>query len=204
MSLCEQTLATGEHFTSEATHAVVWLADGSAELNGKSMQKSEGAYLAGKALSSDDGGCRILCFDVSRSETMTRISVGRRLLLQSDFEWPDTDAILRLDQVSFPKGAIAYRHVHPGAGIRYLVKGQLEIRGDLHVEPISTGMAWFEDTNSPVKATASADEDALFVRAMILPLECEGKRTIRYLNAEDADKPRLQENIRFLDQRISI
>jgi quercetin dioxygenase-like cupin family protein len=39
--------------------------------------------------------------------------------------------IARLDRVDFPPGGVAYRHVHPGPGIRRILHGELTIdRGD--------------------------------------------------------------------------
>ena len=35
--------------------------------------------------------------------------------------------VMRCDRVDFPPGAIAYRHVHPGPGIRRLLHGELRI-----------------------------------------------------------------------------
>ena len=34
---------------------------------------------------------------------------------------------MRCDRVDFPLGGVAYRHTHPGPGIRYLLHGGLEI-----------------------------------------------------------------------------
>ena len=39
---------------------------------------------------------------------------------------------------------------------------------------------------------------------MLLPREWEGKRTIRYVNPEDADKPKTQQATVFLEQPISL
>jgi quercetin dioxygenase-like cupin family protein len=105
-----------------------------------------------------------------------------------DGEW-----IARLDRVDFPPGGIAYRHVHPGPGIRFLLHGELTIDrfdGDPHT--YRTGEAWFEGADDPVLATASATEDTAFVRVLLLPAEWAGKRTIRYVDPADEDKPRLQ------------
>ena len=41
-------------------------------------------------------------------------------------------------------------------------------------------------------ATASATEDTAFVRVLLLPAEWAGRRTIRYVDPADEDKPRLQ------------
>jgi len=54
------------------------------------------------------------------------------------------------------------------------------------------GQAWFEGADDPVLATASTTEDAAFVRVLLLPAEWSGKRTIRYVDPADEDKPRLQ------------
>ncbi len=100
-------------------------------------------------------------------------------------------SVARLDRVDFPPGGIAYRHVHPGPGIRYLLHGELTIdRGDTHT--YSTGEAWFEGADDPVLATASTGEDTAFVRVLLLPAAWAGKRTIRYVDPADEDKPRLQ------------
>ena len=111
---------------------------------------------------------------------------------------------LRLDQINFPPGACAYRHIHPGAGIRYLTCGELEIQSDHGSESMAAGSAWFEDANSPVKAVASQTEPTAFVRAMVLPVEYFGKPTINYLDRADDNKPKLQTNTRFFDQPIDL
>ena len=101
--------------------------------------------------------------------------------------------IARLDRVDFPPGGVAYRHVHPGPGIRYLLHGELTIdRGDGDSHTYRRGEAWFEDADDAVLATASSTEDTAFVRVLLLPAEWVGKRTIRYVDPADEAKPRLQ------------
>jgi quercetin dioxygenase-like cupin family protein len=105
----------------------------------------------------------------------------------------DDGWVARLDRVEFPPGGIAYRHVHPGPGIRYLVHGELIIdRGDGDPRTQRAGEAWFEGADDPVLATASATEETAFVRVLLLPGEWAGRRTIRYVDPADEDKPRLQ------------
>jgi hypothetical protein len=43
-----------------------------------------------------------------------------------------------------------------------------------------------------VLATASATEESAFVRVLLLPPEWAGKRTIRYVDPADEDRPKLQ------------
>jgi hypothetical protein len=103
------------------------------------------------------------------------------------------DWIARLDRVDFPPGGVAYRHVHPGPGIRYLLHGALTIdRGDEGSFSYRSREAWFEGADDPVLATASPSDDTAFVRVLLLPAEWAGKRTIRYVDPADEDKPRLQ------------
>ncbi len=104
-----------------------------------------------------------------------------------------TGWIARLDRVDFPPGGIAHRHVHPGPGIRRILHGELTIdrEGD-EQRTYRAGEAWFEGADDPVLATASATQDTAFVRVMLLPAEWAGRRTIRYLDPADEDKPRLQ------------
>ncbi len=119
--------------------------------------------------------------------------------LDADVEW-----LLRCDRVDFPPGGIAYRHTHPGPGIRCLLFGSIRIEsgGETHVyhalEP------WFESGPEPVLAFASEDEETAFVRVMLVPREWQGKRTIRYVDSADEDKPRLQRAVVFFDEPIEL
>ncbi|WP_323794592.1 cupin domain-containing protein [Nisaea sp.] len=114
------------------------------------------------------------------------------------------EVVFRLDTVGFPSGAVAYRHVHPGPGYRYLIKGALEIRSDHDSTEITPGEVWFEDTNSPVTAFNVTDGESQFVRAHLLPRDFLGKPSIKYLNDEDHDKPKLQSNHRFREHVVKI
>jgi quercetin dioxygenase-like cupin family protein len=101
--------------------------------------------------------------------------------------------VVRCDRVDFPPGGVAYRHVHPGPGIRRILRGELTIdRGDGEPHAYRTGDAWFEGADDPVLATASATEETAFVRVLLLPAEWAGRRTIRHVDPADDDKPRLQ------------
>jgi quercetin dioxygenase-like cupin family protein len=112
--------------------------------------------------------------------------------------------VLRCDRVDFPPGAIAYRHVHPGPGIRRLLHGELTIEADDHVHTYRAGGAWFEDAGYPVRATASATDDTAFVRVMVLPADWAGKRTVRYLDPADEDKPKLQRAAVLLEEPVAL
>lgn len=185
VQLFEKHLPLDETFTPTG-HTAVW-------------EKESGGFYAGPNQAiGRDGSSSLLCFHFDRHAAQDD------MLLSSTCEWPSGECILRLDTVTFPPSAIAYRHVHAGPGTRYLVRGGLEIRADDHVDHMLPGDVWFEGSNSPVRATAIDGETSQFIRAMVLPLEFEGKPTITFLNPDDFDKPKLQTNHRFFDSRITL
>jgi hypothetical protein len=112
--------------------------------------------------------------------------------------------LMRHDRIDFPPGGIAYRHTHPGPGIRYLLHGRLrvEVGGETH--EYGPGGAWFESGPEPVLATASEDEETAFVRVLLLPPEWAGRRTIRYVDPVDEERPKLQRVTVFSEGEIHV
>ena len=115
-----------------------------------------------------------------------------------------TDWVVRCDRVDFPPGSVAFRHVHPGPGIRRLLSGALTIEAADGAHTYRPGESWFEDADYPVLATASRSEDTAFVRVLLLPREWEGKRTIRYLDPADEERPKLQRATILLEERLQL
>ena len=117
---------------------------------------------------------------------------------------PRGDWLVRCDRIDFPPGGVAYAHTHPGPGIRCLLFGsiRIEVGGEAHefgpLEP------WFESGPEPVFAAASDSEPTGFVRVMLLPREWEGKRTIRYVDPDDENKPKRQRATVFFDQPLAL
>ena len=100
--------------------------------------------------------------------------------------------LMRHDRIDFPRGGIAYRHTHPGPGIRYLLFGALTIDSVGEQHTYGPGEPWFESGPEPVLATASESEETAFVRVLLLPAEWAAKRTITYVDPEDEERPKLQ------------
>jgi len=124
--------------------------------------------------------------------------------LQAEVDLASADWLIRCDRVDFPPGGIAYLHTHPGPGIRCLLFGaiRIETAGASHeYGPLD---AWFERGPDPVYAAASPTEETAFVRVMLLPGEWAGRRTIRYVNAEDDAKPKLQRAQVFFDEPLRL
>ena len=124
---------------------------------------------------------------------------GEPLELTQDAEW-----LMRCDRVDFPPGGVAYRHTHPGPGIRCLLHGSIRIETNGRSATYGPFETWFESGPEPVFAAASETEATAFVRVMLLPREWEGKRTIRYVDPADAEKPKLQRPTVFFDRPIAL
>jgi len=105
---------------------------------------------------------------------------------------PGTPWIVRHDRVEFEPGGVAFRHTHPGPGIRYLLRGEITIDAEGEQTTYRPGEAWFEAGPEPVLATTSTAEPTAFARVLLLPAEWAGRRTIAYVDPADADRPRTQ------------
>jgi hypothetical protein len=117
---------------------------------------------------------------------------------------PGAGWLLRCDRVDFPPGGIAYRHTHPGPGIRYLLFGSIRIESGGETHEYRPREPWFESGPEPVFAAASETGQSAFVRAMLLPSEWAGRRTIRYVDPLDEEKPKLQRATVFCEQPVEL
>jgi hypothetical protein len=127
---------------------------------------------------------------------------GPALVWEIDDDPGPGDWVVRCDRIDFPPGGVAYRHVHPGPGIRRILHGELTIDRDGDTRTYHAGESWLEEANDPVLATASPTEDTAFVRVLLLPAEWAGKRTIRYLDPADELKPKLQQAAVLLEEPV--
>jgi hypothetical protein len=126
-------------------------------------------------------------------------------LLAAEVELDErTQWLMRCDRVEFPPGGVAYRHTHPGPGIRCLLHGSIRIETGGRTHWFRPFEPWFESGPEPVLATASSEEETAFVRVMLLPREWRGKRTIRYVDPADEEKPKLQRATVFFDEAIEL
>ena len=117
---------------------------------------------------------------------------------------PEEEYLMRCDRVDFPPGGIAYTHTHAGPGTRCLLKGELRVTVQRKTIVARAGDPWFERGPDPVLASASATASTSFARTMILPRSYRGRSSIRYVKPEDANKPKLQEYTRFVEEDIEI
>ena len=112
--------------------------------------------------------------------------------------------LMRCDRVEFPKGGIAYTHVHQGPGIRCCLKGEITIEAAGHSAKYGPGEAWLELGYEPVLAPTTDREETAFVRCFILPRGVKNRSSIRYVYPEDAAKPKPQVYEIFAERFIEL
>jgi hypothetical protein len=137
----------------------------------------------------------------SAPSAISAMKLAAEIELDPGFGW-----LMRCDRVGFPKGGIAYTHVHQGPGIRYCLEGGIEIETAGSTHRYGPGEAWFELGPAPVLAPTSKESETSFVRGFVLPRGCKGRSSIRYVRPEDAARPKPQRykvlGERFIDMPV--
>lgn len=188
---------------------IFYVLAGSAKVNGQSFEARQGLLMEEEAQLTDlSTGAKLVRWELvpyGAAFSNPMASQGRSLNKRTDFiHVPGDSTGVRLDTVTFPPGTRAYRHTHVSCGIRYIVRGSLEINTDEGIDLMEPGHAWFEAVQSPVLAIADEQVETQFVRMMVLPTDYHGKLTITYVDPADDDKPREQINDRLLDEIVQL
>jgi hypothetical protein len=197
-----------------AANRVIYMAAGSAKIDGETLPEDEALFGAGAVGSiaagtkgatlwrwelAKTGAPRVLIDAPVVSSTVKLIAPIETLDPGDGKQW-----LMRGDSVAFPPGGCAYTHVHQGPGIRCLQKGKIRIDCEGHSEHYLPGGAWFEAGPDPVFAQADAAEATRFVRVMVLPRALKGQSSIRYVKEEDKDKPKSQTYRGYVDEFIEL
>lgn len=194
----------GPHAYPHAFGAM-WCFHGSFQINGRTFSDGDGGMLRqGDQLAMNAGPATSwVRFDISADRPVEGAKISDKVAIPNLAASPGV--LLRLDQVTFPPSAVAWRHVHPGDGIRYLTQGELRIIGDDHEELETPGDPWFEAAHTPIRAEASADHATTsFVRFSVLPKAYIGISTLVVLDLEEAKLPRQQSYHRFFDEIVQL
>ena len=193
-----------------AAHRVIYVFSGAVTVLGdKALSADEGLYaksampvLAGPA------GAVVWRYQIAAKDAAESLADGvvSDLLLSgplTTIELGDAaeDWLLRLDSVAFPAGGYALRHTHRGPGIRCLVEGDIRIDAEGASHAFGVGAPWFEAGPDPVFAQAG-DQPTRFVRVSVLPASLKGTSSIRYVDPEDAARPKDQSYRGYIDQVI--
>lgn len=214
MFLSKHSLAQHDQWQTPDGPQAIWVERGKISISELIVSEGGGNFIAPKECIKALTPTTFLRFGIVETDQAPAILEPSQFLLRCAVSLASGPVIMRLDQVTFPPHARAYWHTHPGPGIRYLTRGELTLESAHDREIKQPGQAWFEGANSPAQATAQGTNQAtaqdatpdsgttMFVRAMILPVEFEGKPTFKLLHPEDRNKPALQTNKRFFDQQI--
>ncbi len=196
--------AAGDPVYLPALERAVYVIEGDVTIEFASGCASQGAgtaWLGGSAIALLPGpaGTRLLRWELAAAEARdggvlrsapgaaSDMKLAVEIELDAGFGW-----LMRCDRVGFPKGGVAYTHVHQGPGIRYCLEGEIEIDSEGSAKRYGPGEAWFEPGPAPVLAPTSADSETAFVRCFVLPRGCKGRSSIRYVRPEDAARPKPQ------------
>ena len=149
-----------------------------------------------------EAGARVV-YDVDRDEA----HFGGARIAGDAFVWelderPEGDWLVRCDRVDFPPGGVAYTHTHPGPGLRVLLHGRIRIETQGETHEYGPFESWYETGSDPVFAAASETDETAFVRVLLLPAEWAGRRTIRYVDPADEEKPKLQRARIYFEQPL--
>jgi hypothetical protein len=193
-----------------AKNRVIYLAQGHALLRSHEVVSClayDSAWHGGAevAITAGADGARMLRWELSPSEPeildgggiQSELTLEAQPHIERDIQY-----LMRCDRVDFPPGGVAYTHVHQGPGIRCLQSGRIRIDTQGRSFWVEPGGAWFETGSDPVFAATWPDGPSHFIRVMILPRAIQGKSSIRYVKAEDQDKPRTQTYRVFVDEFI--
>ena len=206
----------GQSISLEPAIRLLYVLKGSITVNGKAIKQGQGILEEEKfELQIADDVTEFVRWELVPSGAAhtdilslfkdSETSYGQSLNKRTDFiHLAGHETGLRLDTVTFPPGTRAYRHIHASCGIRYIIKGSLEINTEEGLDLMEQGHAWFEAVDSPVLAIAHDEIETQFVRMMVLPVDYHGKLTITYVDPADDDKPREQINNRLLDEIVQL
>ena len=208
----DQLPGGGDPVYLPALNRAVYVIDGDATIEtatGCGHQASGSGWLGEAAIGIVPGaaGVRLVRWELTTpaaADTVLRAAphaksetkLAREIELDPGFGW-----LMRCDKVGFPRGGIAYTHVHQGPGIRYCLEGRIRIETEGRSHFYGPGEAWFEIGHAPVLAPTSEEAETSFVRCFILPRACKGRSSIRYVLKEDAAKPKTQ-RYRVLGERF--
>ena len=83
-----------------------------------------------------------------------------------------------------------------------LLKGRIRIDTQGSSHEYGPFEWWYETGPDPSSRRRRETEETAFVRVLVLPQEWEGKRTIRYVDPADDEKPKLQRAHVYFEHRL--
>ena len=204
LELIEDRLDEGGSVSLPATNRIVYVVEGAVEARSHgasaSITPNDARHFSGTvSLQAGDAGARVWRWELSSGGQDGTTKLRAEIDIDEDGEY-----LMRCDRVDFPLGGVAYTHTHQGPGIRCLYMGEFDVTVDGETKHLLPGEPWFEAGPDPVYAEASKSELTAFIRVMVLPRRLLEQSSIRYVKAEDADKPKTQTYSVFVDEPIEV
>jgi quercetin dioxygenase-like cupin family protein len=192
---------------STALPRAIYVAAGSVMIGEEELSTDSGTVmLAAPTITAGPEGACLWRWELSHTGTAVE-PIGANTITKLEAQVSETPVddthLLRLDSVAFPPGGCAYLHTHQGPGTRCLIEGRIRIDTEGHSTSYGPGAPWFEAGPEPVFAQADPDQSTRFIRAMVLPKDLLGQSSIRYVNAEDKDKPKAQRYRVFAERLLA-
>ena len=165
----------------EVQHAIYYILEGAAEINGEAVAADTAAYAMDAAkVRALDQDTVVWRFELTPTDTpLTYVNGGgasselkiRRRVRMFDLT-PRTKWLFRLDCIYDNIGSTGL-HSHPGSGIRCLLSGNLHVTGTIGEESdnVKCGDCWYEEGSYPIVSTTYGDNPTAFLRGMVLPVE---------------------------------
>ena len=118
---------------------------------------------------------------------------------------PGVEWLMRCDRVDFPPGRRRLPPHPPGPGHPLpAASARSGSRAAAETHEYGPFEPWFESgPGAGARRRRPPTEPTAFVRVLLLPREWAGKRTIRYVDPADEDKPKLQRATVFLEQPVA-
>ncbi|WP_108398091.1 hypothetical protein [Devosia submarina] len=190
LSVYDISLASKPRIVAPTGVAFVYVARGTATLDGSAVEADNGHFATGPFSLSGAGTAWLYEFAPITQSVLEgdgiSLVISRRLPQAYSGE-----RIFRADRVESNPGSQTPLHGHRGPGIRRLLKGRLHAYIGEDSERIDAGHAWFESGKDWVVGKNIHDSNSAFIRVMILPAELSGG-TSSFVPAtpEEANKPR--------------
>lgn len=192
---------------------VVYVARGAATINGEEVAEDEAVFsTAGTTVAAAADGAILWRWELADPAAPPEVAEGPGVASRLAMAEPVDAAsladegcvIFRCDSVAFPPGGCAYTHIHQGPGIRCLRDGAIRIDSAGTSVTYGPGEPWYEIGTEPVFAQADATAFTRFIRVMILPPGLKGKSSVRYINDEDLEKPKVQTHRGYADELVTL
>ena len=165
----------------QAQHSIIYIYEGSAVINGKTVKKDNTIYCQDvAAIEAGQNGAQVWRWELVRTAEPnnyakgpgieTHLRMSRRIRMFKLV--PTSKWLFRLDCIVNNEGSTGL-HSHPGSGIRCMLEGQLRVESEKGEcsENTDTGDVWYEEGSYPLISTSDPGNRATFLRGMVLPPE---------------------------------